>query len=217
MSALAFLMAALAACTPAQDGAAAQTGATAPATECRLPSGANWREIATPGDRTRLRTWRDAWTAALGTIRARSGMAAVTGEGALLEPDRALGTDPTPPPGDYRCRAIKLGVRDETRPAVAPQTALPCRIVRDGDVLRLTQPDGAQRVNGTIYPDTAVRGVFLGTLALTDEPTPLAYGSDSVRDMAGLVERVADRKWRIVLPRPALESTLDVIEVTPAE
>ncbi|MBN2973778.1 DUF4893 domain-containing protein [Roseomonas aeriglobus] len=216
MSAFAFLTAALAACTPVQDGASAQTGATAPATECRLPSGANWREVATPDDRTRLRTWRDAWTAALDTIRARGGLAAVTGEGALLEPDRALGTDPMPPAGDYRCRTIKLGVRDETRAPVAPQAALPCRIARDGDVLRLTQGEGPQRVNGTLYPDTAVRGVFLGTLALTDEPTPLAYGSDSMRDMAGLVERVADGKWRIVLPRPALESTLDVIEVTPA-
>lgn len=215
MSALAFLTAMLAACTPAQDGAA-QSGATAPATECRLPSGANWREAATPDDRTRLRTWRNAWTAALDTIRAREGMAAVSAEGPLLEPDRALATDPLPPEGDYRCRTIKLGVRDDTRAPVSTLPAQPCRMTRDGDVLRLTQTQGPQRVNGTVYPDTAARGVFLGTLSLTDEPTPLGYGEDSVRDMAGLVERVAERKWRIVLPRPALESTLDVIEVTPA-
>src|SRR5690606_20523521 len=42
------------------------------------------------------------------------------------------------------------------------------------------------------------------------------YGSDRMRDMAGLVERVGDNRWRLVLPAPAYESLLDVIELVPA-
>lgn len=213
---IALLMTTLAACTPAQDVAATpQTGATALATECRVPADDNWRLAASPDDRTRLRTYRDAWTDALAMVRARGQGGVVAEAGVLLEPDRALGTDPVPPTGTYQCRTIKLGIRDEGRPATTTLPAAPCTVRRDGDVLRLAQGQGAQRINGTLYPDTSARGVFLGTLALTDEPTPLRYGQDNLRDMVGLVERVADRRWRIVLPRPALESTLDVVEVTP--
>lgn len=209
MTPLALIAATVAACTVQQGGSAA------PAAECRAPGEVDWRRAATPADRTRIRTGRDAWAEALEAARARGGAAAVTGEGPLLEPDRALGTAPLPPAGAYRCRTIKLGLRDESRPPVAAQPALPCRIVRDGALLRLSQAEGQQRVNGALYPDTPARGVFLGTLALTDESFPLRYGQDRARDLAGTVERVADRRWRIVLPRPAFESTLDVIEVTP--
>ena len=34
--------------------------------------------------------------------------------------------------------------------------------------------------------------------------------------MAGLVERIGDNRWRLVLPAPAYESLLDVIELVPA-
>ena len=42
------------------------------------------------------------------------------------------------------------------------------------------------------------------------------YGSDRMRDMAGLVERIGDNRWRLVLPAPAYESLVDVIELVPA-
>jgi hypothetical protein len=58
--------------------------------------------------------------------------------------------------------------------------------------------------------------VFLGTLVLGDESLPVSYGSDRMRDMAGLVERIGDNRWRLVLPAPAYESLLDVIELVPA-
>ena len=34
--------------------------------------------------------------------------------------------------------------------------------------------------------------------------------------MAGVVERVGDHRWRLVCPRPIIESLLDVIELVPA-
>jgi hypothetical protein len=61
-----------------------------------------------------------------------------------------------------------------------------------------------------------MRGVFLGTMMIGDETTALDYGRDADRDMAGLIERVGDSRWRIVLPYPRFESMLDVVEIVPA-
>src|SRR3546814_14282978 len=75
---------------------------------------------------------------------------------------------------------------------------------------------GSQRPVGLIFPDNLKRQIFLGTLELGDEEMALNYGSDRMRDMAGLVERIGDNRWRLVLPAPAYESLLDVIELVPA-
>jgi hypothetical protein len=57
--------------------------------------------------------------------------------------------------------------------------------------------------------------VFLGTLQLGDETRSLEYGHDRDRDVAGFLERVGERRWRLVLPYPAFESTTDIIELIP--
>ena len=43
----------------------------------------------------------------------------------------------------------------------------------------------------------------------------MQYGIDETRDVAGYVERIAPGRWRLVLPEPAFESRLDVIELVP--
>jgi hypothetical protein len=35
--------------------------------------------------------------------------------------------------------------------------------------------------------------------------------------MAGVVERIGERRWRLVLPYPNFESTIDVLELLPAD
>jgi hypothetical protein len=76
--------------------------------------------------------------------------------------------------------------------------------------------DGPQRPVGLAFRDGDMRGVFLGTMMLGDETTALVYGRDTDRDMAGIVERIGDKRWRIVLPYPRFESLLDVVEIVPA-
>jgi hypothetical protein len=92
-----------------------------------------------------------------------------------------------------------------------------CRIAGEQGIVSLTKTNGSQRPVGLIFPDDMRRQIFLGTLVLGDEAMPLDYGSDKLRDMAGIVERIGERRWRLVLPRPAYESILDVIELVPAE
>jgi hypothetical protein len=53
-------------------------------------------------------------------------------------------------------------------------------------------------------------------MELSDEPKAIKYGRDNDRDLAGVVQRVGDRRWRLLLPKPAWESTMDVMEIAPA-
>lgn len=175
----------------------------------------DWRRIATSADRQRLRQWRSAWVDALAQAR-RDDAAAIDAEGALFAFDRAL-ADPLPPPGDYRCRVFKLGAKRAGASDYARLPWAPCRVGAAGGGHRsLTGLAGPQRATGTLFDGDGMRAVFLGTLMLTDERRPFAYGRDANRDLAGWMERVGPARWRLALPYPAFESTLDVIEVVPA-
>ena len=177
-------------------------------------AGTEWRAVATRDDRDRIRHWRDTWTEAL-TQANRSNAAAITAGGALFDPDTAL-ANAQPPVGDYACRTVKLG-RNE-RGGTLDYVEYPtfrCRIAQDGGRLRFTKLTGSQRPAGNIFPDNGRRMVFLGTLVLGDETRALRYGRDEERDMIGILERVGERRWRLVFPRPHYESLLDVIELTP--
>lgn len=174
-----------------------------------------WRVAATGADRERLRDWRGAFVEALAKARAGGHGATIAAEGALLDPDAALGGAPIPN-GEYRCRVIKLGAK---QPGLLDYVAYPafnCRIRQEGRLQRFAKINGSQRPVGIIFPGDAMRQMFLGTLVLGDELRAMQYGRDPDRDLAALVERIGPARWRMVLPRPAFESTLDVIELVPS-
>ena len=174
-----------------------------------------WRAAATGVDRARLRDWRGAFIEALAKARASGHGAAIAAEGALLDPDAALG-DPPIPNGDYRCRVIKLGAKQPGMFDYVAYPAFTCRIRADGRLRGFAKLSGSQRPVGMIFPGDSMREVFLGTLVLGDESRAMQYGRDPDRDLAGFVERIGPARWRMVMPRPAFESTIDVIELIPA-
>jgi hypothetical protein len=186
-----------------------------PAAGTSLPRNADWRQVATDEDRDRVRGWRNSWMAAMTKARAGGQGPAIDALGLLVDPDRALDT-PAPPPGAYRCRTYKIGANGT---AMAEFTAYPpsdCHIDDEGEVSSLYNVGGAQRPVGLIFPDMPARAVFLGTMVLGDETKSIQYGKDPKRDMAGYVERIGARRWRLVLPTPRFESMLDIVEITPA-
>lgn len=172
----------------------------------------DWREVATRDDRRRLRRWRDAWEEALNSAREGGAGAEIAGDPALYDPDAAL-PGAARPPGEYRCRTVKLGSQGPGLPYVA-YPFFACRIGANGRFVKVT---GSQRPVGRIYPASEGRAVFLGTLALGDERGALRYGRDRMRDMAARVERIGERRWRMVFPYPHYESLLDLIELLPAQ
>ncbi len=175
----------------------------------------DWRTIATGHDRERLREWRTAWVEALRKVQASGQSLALSREGALLQPDAAIEWQ-APPPGDYGCRVIKMGAK---QPGLLDYVAYPsftCRIRPEDEMLGFAKLSGSQRPVGHLLPMTGQpRMVFLGTLQLGDERRSLEYGHDRERDMAGFVERIGERRWRLVFPYPAFESTIDIIELVP--
>jgi hypothetical protein len=190
------------------------TGEAGPA--ATVPAAAGWRDVATDFDRERVRKWRTAWVRALADARRGGHSAEIAAEGVLLEPDAAL-RGATPPPGDYRCRVLKVGGQGEGSLRYVAYPQFDCRISAGAGAMDFVKLTGSQRPIGRLFPDGPRRLIFLGTLQLGDEQGVLRYGHDRQRDMIGLLERIGERRWRLAFPYPAFESTLDVIELLPKE
>ena len=177
-------------------------------------AGTDWRSLATPADRSRLRQWRQAWVDALAKVRGSSDAAAIAGDTTLFDPDRAL-AGAMPPAGAYRCRVVKLGANGTAMRNVTLYPAVDCNVDEEGDVSSLYKVSGGQRPVGLVFRDSDARAIFLGTMVLGDETKPLDYGQDATRDLAGYIERIGPKRWRLVMPYPRFESLLDVVEITP--
>lgn len=176
---------------------------------------ADWRQRVTEADRTRIRTWRDSFVEALTTARTSGNGAAIDAQGQLLRPDAALAY-PAPPPGDYRCRVIRLGSTAPGHRDFLLTPADACRVTDEVGRLTVTKLDGSQRPSGMLFADSDMRMIFLGTMRMADEPRSLDYGRDLGRNMAGILERIGPQRWRLVLPFPQWGSTLEVVELAPA-
>ena len=175
-----------------------------------------WKSVATAADEDRLARLGLAWQEALDEA-AKSNAADVRREGDLLLPRSAL-PRPDPTPGSYNCRLIKLG--KATPKGRAYETFKPffCYVEVEDDLLTIVKQTGSQRPAGRLWADDDPRRlIFLGSLALGDETTPVAYGDDPRRDMAGTLERIGPFRWRLVIPWPQSTSKLDVFELTPVD
>jgi len=173
-----------------------------------------WTKLATAADQARLSRLDSAWQQAL-TEAGRNNSAEIRKEGVLLKPRAAL-PRPTPTPGSYNCRLIKLGKATPKTRAFESFKPFFCYVEVEGDLLTIVKQTGSQRPAGRLWEDdNDERLIFLGTLALGNEDQPLAYGDDPRRDMAGVLERIAPFRWRLVIPWPQSTSKLDVFELTP--
>jgi hypothetical protein len=181
-----------------------------------VASSTDWRQVVTSADRARLRDWRTAFTRALAQARAAGHAADLAREGKLLEPDAAIGPVPIPN-GLYRCRVIKVGAKTPGLLDYVAYPAFACRVGQERELQGFNKLTGSQRPSGVIFLADPLRQVFLGTLVLGDERGAMQYGRDQDRDIAGWVERIGDRRWRMILPYPHYESTLDVIELVPEQ
>lgn len=173
-----------------------------------------WKAVATAADEDRLERLGLAWQQALADAR-KSDPGEVRKEGNLLLPRASL-PRPAPTPGSYNCRLIKLGKAKPKSKAFESFKPFFCYVEVEDELLTIVKQTGSQRPAGRLWEDDDSRRlVFLGSLALGDEQQPVAYGDDPKRDMAGVLERIAPFKWRLVIPWPQSTSKLDVFELTP--
>jgi hypothetical protein len=188
----------------------------------------NWQESATGADRKRLARLWEAWTGALADIAANGETPALTALGPVAVPDagtmHANGADreaspakgPLPGPGAYLCRTIRLGQQDSKAAAshVQADEPHPCRIETQDGGLWFEQEAGANRLGGRLYAD-GDRLVFLGATALRGEMGVMPYGADPERNAIGALRALGPAHWRLELPWPTWQSTLDLVELTP--
>lgn len=188
---------------------------TTPTVEVGTPLKSDvWKQVATAADEDRIARLGLAWQGALADARKSSGDE-VRKEGALLRPRAAL-PRPAPTPGSYYCRLIKLGKATSKSKPYEGFRPFFCYVEVEGDLLTIVKQTGSQRPAGRLWEDDdPSRLVFLGSLALGNEEQPIAYGDDPKRDMAGVLERIAPFRWRLVIPWPQSTSKLDVFELTP--
>lgn len=178
------------------------------------PVALDWKRVVTSVDMDRIKAWRTAFVKALDDAKAHGNQAEIASEGALLDPDAALG-GAGPAAGEYRCRVIKIGTKSPAMPAYTVYPGFACTISDEGEVMSFAKTSGSQRPVGLIFPGDDRRQIFLGTMMLGDETRAMEYGRDTTRDMAGAVERIGTKRWRLILPYPNFESVMDVIELVP--
>jgi len=197
---------------PATNDAATNdpAGTTAPPEE---QASDDWRKYARPADVDRLQRLDAAWETALEKAR-KDHAADVEKMGVLADPKAKTLANPHPGPGVYDCATYKLGGTI----GFSSYPTFKCRIeLTPGGDLTLTKLTGSQRTAGKFYPsgESDRRLVYLGGQAWgMDEKRATAYGADPARDQIGVLERIGERRWRLVLPWPRVESDLDLIELS---
>jgi hypothetical protein len=175
-----------------------------------------WKAVATAADEDRLARLGLAWQEALAEAK-QTNAADLRREDKLLLPRAAL-PRPDPTPGSYNCRLIKLGKATPTAKPFETFKPFFCYVEVEDELLTIVKQTGSQRPAGRLWADDdRTRLIFLGSLALGDETSPVAYGDDPKRDMAGTLERIGPFRWRLVIPWPQSTSKLDVFELTPVD
>lgn len=168
-----------------------------------------WRGTATAEDLARIDGLDGKWQRAIASVPARL-KPRLTAEGPLLRPGAALDA-PTLTPGSYHCRLVRLGGR---RGVMSFKSDF-CYIENSADKLSFTKQTGENLPGGWLFEDGGKRLVFLGTKRPPNTQVAPPYGEVPDRDVAGVIERVAPFRWRMVLPQAGGGAELDIYELTP--
>lgn len=203
----------LSACASSRKAPATARASVTIAAEEPVPT--EWRQVAATEDAARIGELDARWAAARMQSERRFAKA-VAAEGTLL--DAGAGLDrPEPSPGRYRCRTVRIGSA-KTGPRVSEfQRFKPffCFVATQGKLLSFTKATGTQRPGGWLWADGDRRLVFLGGVAQGARGEPPPYRTGAASNAIGVLERIGDFRWRLVLAGAAATSQLDVIELVP--
>lgn len=109
--------------------------------------------------------------------------------------------------GNWQCRTIKAGGLG----ALVVYGWFKCKVTDDGSGWMLEKLTGSQRTKGRFFDDGEKRLIYLGSFFVAGDPIR-AYGGGPQSDQVGYAFRTGPAEWRIELPLPEYESTLDVLE-----
>lgn len=229
VASLAVLLAACGDAPPAPGDSAAPPAAEAPApppTPAPAPTPAppaggeqggtaDWHEVASSADASRLGRLDQAWRLGRAEAEDKGFADEVEALGPLVDPNAGQAGRLQPPPGTYRCRSVKLGSNASGGLGYLEYPFFRCTVeLTPGGDLVLTKTTGSQRTRGLLYPDSDRRLVYIGAQAWgADEAGWPAYGQMPERDQIGVFERIGSQRWRLVLPWPKQDSKLEILEL----
>jgi Domain of unknown function (DUF4893) len=170
-----------------------------------------WRGIASPRDAAALDSLGAGWDRALAAARTAGLSRRVAAEGALLRRHAGLARA-APAPGTYRCRYVRLGARRWTASAQAF-----CYVGVVAGQLSLATEIRGLRLGGYLWEvKGGERVVFLGAAAPAGTRNVPAYGDNAATDSAGLVERIGEFRYRLVLPEAAPGAGMTIVDMVAA-
>lgn len=173
-----------------------------------------WRGAISAEDTARLEALPATWEAVRSLAERRS-KSVWAGQAELLAADGAL-DHPAMPPGSYNCRLVRLGQQTARGPVVRTFNPFFCYVRGEGaEALSFTKQTGTDLPGGWLHADGDRRYVFLGAKQRKPGDNSLGYGTEGDRDLAGVVERIAPFRWRLVVPWRTGKPGLDVYELTP--
>lgn len=183
----------------------------APRTSVTIEEAEPWRSIASARDSAALDGLAAAWDRALAASRAAGLARRVSAEGALLIRDSGLARA-APAPGSYRCRYVRLGPSKWTASAQNY-----CFVGVEAGQLSLATELRGLRLGGYLWEvKGSDRLVFLGAAVPAGGKTAPAYGDNPAADAAGLVQRIGEFRYRLVLAEPAPGAGVTIVDMVAA-
>lgn len=180
------------------------------AAEEAVPS--DWKQVASPEDATRLADMKPRWVRARAEADQRYAKA-LQAEGLLLDPQAALDR-PEPTPGRYRCRTVRLG-KAPREAAFATFKPFFCFVTTQAPLLAFSKGTGTHRPGGWLWSDGDKRLIFLGGVAQNAKNAPPPYRTGAATNAVGIVERIDDFRWRLVLAGPLATNRIEIVELVP--
>jgi hypothetical protein len=180
------------------------------AAEEAVPS--EWKQVASPEDVTRLAELPARWARARAEAAPRYAKA-LKAEAMLLDPQAALDR-PEPTPGRYRCRTVRLG-KAPREAAFAAFKPFFCFVATQAPLLAFSKGTGTHRPGGWLWTDTDKRLVFLGGFAEGSKGAPPPYRTGAATNAIGVIERIDDFRWRLVLAGPPATNRIEILELVP--
>jgi hypothetical protein len=110
---------------------------------------------------------------------------------------------------------FRFGGESRGRGALSLVGSFFCFISVEGRQLRFVRETGSPRPVGFLYEDSDdTRLVFVGTTAERRETSVPAYGDRLDRDVVGVMQRVGNFRYRLVLPWRG-DTPIELYELTP--
>lgn len=186
------------------DGTTAQIVRPASLKSAQAP----WMKLVDPDTVNRLDGWRSALEKDSAATIARGDGIPLAKTGRLLEPDAAMLYGALPP-GLYDCRLHQL---NGPIAAYVSGELRRCRVWVDGGDRRLSVITTANTPVGIIHDNDAFSAVYLGN-GLAQAMAGGGAMLEPLSAEAGLVQRVADTRWRLIIPG-AIDGPTLVLELT---